>query len=79
MFILIVVGVVDANFNVSEEDRPVGEFPDFLFCLLVGVISRFLQGVKEATIKNSVGKDNVGHKHFKMVYYTNGFYLGIGF
>jgi Na+/glutamate symporter len=79
MFILVVVGIVHSHLNVSEEHRTVRKFPDFLFCLLVGVISRFLQGVKEATIKNSVGKDNVGHKHFKMVYYTNGFYLGIGF
>ena len=66
MFILVVVGVVDTNFDVSEEDRPVGEFPDFLFCLLVGVISRFLQGVKEATVEDVVGEDNVGNKHNKM-------------
>jgi len=66
MFILVVVGVVDTNFNVSKKDRPVGEFPDFLFCLLVGVIRRFLQGVKEATVEDVVGKDNVGNKHNKM-------------
>jgi hypothetical protein len=66
MFILVVVGVVDTNFDVSEEDRPVGKFPDFLFCLLVGVIRRFLQGVKEATVEDVVGEDNVGNKHNKM-------------
>jgi hypothetical protein len=66
MFILIVVGVVDTNFDVSEKDRPVGEFPDFLFCLLVRVIRRVLQGVKEATVEDVVGKDNVGNKHNKM-------------
>ena len=66
MFILIVVGVVESHLDVSEKDRPVGEFPDFLFCLLVGVIRRFLQGVKEATVEDVVGKDNVGNKHNKM-------------
>ena len=79
IFILVVVGVVDTNFNVSEKDRPVGEFPDFLFCLLVGVIRRFLQGVKEATVEDMIGKNSVGHKHIKMIYYTNNFYLGIRF
>ena len=67
MFILVVVGVVHSHLNVSEEDRSVGKFPDFLFCLLVGVIRRFLQGVKEATVEDVVGEDNVGHKHFKMI------------
>ena len=66
MFILIVVGVVDADFDVSEKDRPVGEFPNFLFCLLVRVIRRVLQGVKEATVEDVIGKDNVGNKHNKM-------------
>jgi hypothetical protein len=66
MFILIVVGVVHSHLNVSEKDRPVGEFPDFLFCLLVRVIRRVLQGVKEATIEDVIGKDNVGNKHNKM-------------
>jgi len=66
MFILVVVGVVHSHLNVSEKYRPVGEFPDFLFCLLVGVIRRFLQGVKEATVEDVVGKDNVGNKHNKM-------------
>jgi hypothetical protein len=50
IFILVVVSIVDTNFDVSEKDRPVGEFPDFLFCLLVRVIRRVLQGVKEATV-----------------------------
>jgi len=66
MFIFVVVGVVDTDFDVSEKDRPVGEFPDFLFCLLVRVIRRVLQGVKEATVEDVVGKDNVGNKHNKM-------------
>jgi Na+/glutamate symporter len=66
MFILIVVGVVHSHLDVSEKDRPVGEFPDFLLCLLVGVIRRVLQGVKEATVEDVVGKDNVGNKHNKM-------------
>jgi hypothetical protein len=30
------------------------------------VIRRFLQGVKEATVEDVVGKDNVGNKHNKM-------------
>ena len=72
IFILVVVSVVDTNFDVSEKDRPVRKFPDFLFCLLVGVIRRFLQGVKEATVEDVVGKDNVGHKHFKMINYKLG-------
>ena len=66
MFILVVVGVVHSHLNVSEKDRLVRKFPDFLFCLLVGVIRRFLQGVKEATVEDVVGKDNVGNKHNKM-------------
>ena len=66
MFILVVVGIVHSHLNVSEEHRAVGKFPDFLFCLLVGVIRRFLQGVKEATVEDVVGKDNVGNKHNKM-------------
>jgi hypothetical protein len=66
MFILVVVCVIDTNFDVSEKDRPVGEFPDFLLCLLVSVIRRFLQGVKEATVEDVVGKDDVGNKHNKM-------------
>lgn len=66
IFIFVIVGVVDTNFDVSEKDRPVRELPDFLFCLLVGVIRRFLQGVKEAAIEDVIGKDNVGHKHIKM-------------
>jgi Na+/glutamate symporter len=66
MFILVVVGIVHSHLNVSEEHRTVREFPDFLFCLLVGVIRRFLQGVKEATVEDVVGKDNVGNKHNKM-------------
>jgi Na+/glutamate symporter len=66
IFILVVVSVVDTNFDVSEKDRPVRELPDFLFCLLVGVIRRFLQGVKEATVEDVIGKDNVGNKHNKM-------------
>ena len=66
MFIFVIVSVVDTNFDVSEKDRPVRKFPDFLFCLLVGVIRRFLQGVKEATVEDMVGKDNVGNKHNKM-------------
>ena len=77
MFILVVVGVVDTNFDVSEKDRPVRELPNFLFCLLVGVIRRFLQGVKEATVEDMIGKDNVGHKHFKMINYKMGCYLGV--
>jgi hypothetical protein len=67
MFIFVVVGVVDTNFDVSEENRAVREFPDFLFCLLVGVIRRVLQGVKEATVEDVVGEDNVGNKHNKML------------
>ena len=66
IFILVIVSVIDTNFDVSEKDRPVRKFPDFLFCLLVGVIRRFLQGVKEATVEDMVGKDNVGNKHNKM-------------
>jgi proteasome lid subunit RPN8/RPN11 len=66
MFILVVVGVVHSHLNVSEKDRLVRKFPDFLFCLLVGVIRRFLQGVKEATVEDVIGEDNVGHKHNKM-------------
>jgi hypothetical protein len=34
---------------------------------LVGVIRRFLQVEKEATVENKVGEDNVGHKHFEMI------------
>lgn len=63
IFIFVVVGVVHSHLDVSEKDRPVGEFPDFLFCLLVRVIRRVLQGVKEATFEDVIGKDNVGHKH----------------
>jgi len=66
IFILVIVSVIDTNFDVSEKDRTVGKFPDFLFSLLVGVIRRFLQGVKEATVEDVVGKDNVGNKHNKM-------------
>ena len=77
IFILVVVGVVDTNFDVSEKHRAVGKFPDFLFCLLVSVIRRFLQGVKEATVEDVVGKDNVGHKHNKMNNYKLGRYLGV--
>jgi hypothetical protein len=66
IFILVVVSVVHSHLNVSEKDRPVREFPDFLFCLLVRVIRRVLQGVKEATVEDVVGKDNVGNKHNKM-------------
>jgi len=32
--------------------------------------------VKEATIENLVGEDNVGYKHFKMFIYKCIFYLG---
>ena len=77
IFILVVVGVVDTNFDVSKEDRAVREFPDFLFCLLVSVIRRFLQGVKEATVEDVVGEDNVGNKHIKMNNYKLGRYLGV--
>jgi hypothetical protein len=66
IFILVVVGVVDTNFDVSKKDRPVREFPDFLFSLLVCVIRRVLQGVKEATVEDVIGKDNVGNKHNKI-------------
>ena len=63
MFILVVVGVVYTNFDVTEEDRVVGELPDFLLGLFVSVTRRFLQGTEEATIENGVGEDNVGDKH----------------
>jgi hypothetical protein len=46
---------------------------------LVGVIRRFLQGVKEATVEDMVGKDNVGHKHIKMNNYKFTIYLGFWF
>jgi hypothetical protein len=71
MFILVIVGVVDTNFDVPEKDRAVGELPDFLFCLLVGVIRRFLQVIEEATFEDFVGEDNVGDEH---VYYILWFY-----
>jgi|TARA_B110000285_G_scaffold78901_1_gene90859 hypothetical protein len=63
MFILVVVGVVDTNFDVTEEDRVVGELPDFLLGLFVSVTRRFLQGIEEATIEDLVREDNVGDKH----------------
>jgi len=69
MFILVVVGVVDTNFDVTEEDRVIGELPDFLLGLFVSVTRRFLQGIEEATIENLIGEDNVGDEHLKMVYY----------
>src|SRR5210317_1850796 len=76
IFILVIVGVIDTNFDVSEKDRTVGKFPDFLFSLLVGVIRRFLQVVEEATIEDLIGEDNVGHKHYLILYYIFTFYLG---
>ena len=63
MFILVVVGVVDTNFDVTEEDSVVGELPDFLLGLFVSVTRRFLQGIEEATIEDLVREDNVGDKH----------------
>jgi|TARA_R110000822_G_scaffold136490_2_gene273970 hypothetical protein len=63
MFILVVVGVVYTNFDVTEEDRVVGELPDFLLGLFVSVTRRFLQGIEEATIEDLVREDNVGDKH----------------
>src|SRR6056300_804268 len=79
MFILIVFGVVHFHFDVSKVDTVVGELPDFFLGLLVGVICRFFQVPKEATIEDLVAEDNVGHKHFKMIYYKIGFYLGVWF
>src|SRR5210317_1520537 len=79
MFILVVVGVVDSNFDVTEKNTVVREFPGFILRLLVGVICRFFQVPKEATIEDLVAEDNVGHKHFKMIYYKIGFYLGVWF
>jgi hypothetical protein len=67
MFILVVVGVVYTNFDVTEEDRVVGELPDFLLGLFVSVTRRFLQGTEEATIENGVGEDSVGDEHFKII------------
>ena len=63
MFILVVVGVVDTNFDVTEEDRVIGELPYFLLGLFVSVTRRFLQGIEEATIDDLVGEDNVGDEH----------------
>jgi|TARA_B110000093_G_scaffold66117_1_gene71832 hypothetical protein len=63
MFILVVVGVVDTNFDVTEEDRVVGELPDFLLGLFVSVTRRFLLGMEEATIEDLVTDDNVGDEH----------------
>ena len=63
MFILVVVGVVDTNFDVTEGDRVVGELPDLLLSLFVSVTRRFLQGIEEATIEDLVREDNVGDKH----------------
>jgi hypothetical protein len=67
MFILVVVGVVYTNFDVTEEDRVVGELPDFLLGLLVSVTRRFLQGIEEATIEDLVREDNVGDKHGNLI------------
>jgi len=63
MFILVVVGVVNTNFDITEEDRIVGELPDFLLGLFVSVTRRFLQGKEEVTVEDLVCEDNVGNEH----------------
>src|SRR6056300_1209802 len=79
MFILVVVGVVDSNFDVTEKNTVVREFPGFILRLLVGVIRRFLQVIEEATIEDLVAENYVGHKHFKLIYYNYRLYLGFWF
>ncbi len=67
MFILVVVGVIDSNFDVSEKYSVVGLLPDLLPGLFLSVTRRFLQGTEEATIENGVGEDSVGDEHFKII------------
>jgi hypothetical protein len=68
MFISVIAGNVQVwfvyfNFNVTEIDGIVLQFPKFLFSLFLGVIDRFSQSGVNRAIDNKVSDDNVGDEH----------------
>jgi len=63
MFILVIVRVVDPNFNVPEKYSVIGEFPDFFSGLFFCGFYSFFECSKERAVKDVVGEDDVGNEH----------------
>jgi len=62
-FILVVVSVVDPNFNVSEKYSVIREFPDFFPRLVFSKSDSFFFCIKEGAVKDVVSEDGVGDEH----------------
>ena len=62
-FILVVVSVVDPNFNVSEKYSVIREFPDFFSRLFFCEFGSFFECPKEGAVKDVVGENDVGDEH----------------
>ena len=62
-FILVVVSVVDPNFNVSEKYSVIWEFPDFFSRLFFCEFGSFFECPKEGAVKDVVGENDVGDEH----------------
>jgi len=63
MFILVVVSVVDPDFNVAEKYSVIGEFPDFFPRLVFSKSDSFFFCIKEWAVKDVVSEDGVGDEH----------------
>jgi hypothetical protein len=63
MFILVVVSVVDPDFNVAEKYSVIGEFPDFFPRLVFSKSDSFFFCIKEGAVKDVVSEDGVGDEH----------------
>tara|TARA_R110002096_G_scaffold146227_3_gene304579 strand:- start:81 stop:299 length:219 start_codon:yes stop_codon:yes gene_type:complete len=63
MFILVVVSVVDPDFNVAEKYSVIREFPDFFPRLVFSKSDSFFFCIKEGAVKDVVSEDGVGDEH----------------
>lgn len=63
MFILVVVSVVDPDFNVAEKYSVIREFPDFFSRLFFCEFGSFFECPKEGAVKDVVSEDGVGDEH----------------